>query len=492
MARHIFEIEFAGIRQSKSVNITAAKVESIEILDIGEEVTDGTSNEKTEIFHGKEYKLRVNKYVNDKPPKDLNTIKWYYSYVDKSGELVKTTLKETGEEICFKPEAEDMCNLTIQIYAYAVGQKEEAVECEVFVVSFPLCIDMFKIPGLKPEGTDMADDLRYGTGENIAKKAYPDSLVDTLTKDYILDQSSINNEFSNKTTNHNKPLYTKDEAYSIEFKGIPWYLTLQELISDNTPGEEIKAFNEKYTDAQLFKKFRWGVTALMSQGKLETNIEQMISKFEENEGGVYSSPLLTNNLKNHEATNTYCKEVEDYMAEKLKLSKGKLEELFENEIDFVTTDGLNKRYDKGKTTTRINRNSGTGKEIFFMRPQYNSASDLVEGQRIALNDIWATNVEITDYRCEGEDYTIKYDVTLWDHFGLDLPDLEKYFNVFKDARMIFASWFTLQHLRGYKPFITHVKFSKEFTGKLSEGKYERNIKNDRQSRINRSGIRTRG
>ena len=63
---------------------------------------------------------------------------------------------------------------------------------------------------------------------------------------------------------------------------------------------------------------------------------------------------------------------------------------------------------------------------------------------------------------------------MWDHFGLDLPDMEKYFNLIGKARAIFASWFTLQHLRGYKPFITHIQFSKEFKGKLSEGKYERN------------------
>ena len=42
--------------------------------------------------------------------------------------------------------------------------------------------------------------------------------------------------------------------------------------------------------------------------------------------------------------------------------------------------------------------------------------------------------------------------------------------------MLFAAWFTLQHLRGYKPFITKMRFQKQFNGKLSEGKMER-VKN---------------
>jgi len=98
---------------------------------------------------------------------------------------------------------------------------------------------------------------------------------------------------------------------------------------------------------------------------------------------------------------------------------------------------------------------------------------LRNGQRIALNDIWATDVMLTACEIKGEEYTIKYDVTLWDHFGLDKPDLEKWFNIIGRARAIFAAWFTLQHLRGYKPFITKIQFTREFAGKFSEGKDER-------------------
>ncbi len=121
--------------------------------------------------------------------------------------------------------------------------------------------------------------------------------------------------------------------------------------------------------------------------------------------------------------------------------------------------------------------------IEYTSNQFNSGADLFEGQRIAINDIWATDVEITDYKIEGEEYTIKYNVILWDHFGLNKPDLEKWFNLIGRARAIFASWFTLQHLRGYKPFVTKIQFSREFSGVLSNGKYERVKQRNSNERI---------
>ena len=41
------------------------------------------------------------------------------------------------------------------------------------------------------------------------------------------------------------------------------------------------------------------------------------------------------------------------------------------------------------------------------------------------------------------------------------------------AKETFAVWFVLQHLRGYKPFITKMTFEKEFSGSIEKGKIER-------------------
>ncbi len=81
------------------------------------------------------------------------------------------------------------------------------------------------------------------------------------------------------------------------------------------------------------------------------------------------------------------------------------------------------------------------------------------------------------YSFQGDDYTAKYEVTLWDHFGLDYPDMEKMFNAFPSAKEVFICWFVLQHLRGYKPFITKITFTREFTGNINQEKAIRPVEN---------------
>ena len=65
------------------------------------------------------------------------------------------------------------------------------------------------------------------------------------------------------------------------------------------------------------------------------------------------------------------------------------------------------------------------------------------------------------------------DSTLWDHFGLDDDDMEKVFNIIPSVGETFVCWFILQHLRGYKPFVTKVTFEKAFKGNINEGREER-------------------
>ena len=55
----------------------------------------------------------------------------------------------------------------------------------------------------------------------------------------------------------------------------------------------------------------------------------------------------------------------------------------------------------------------------------------------------------------------KYQVILWDHFGLDKPDLERFYSYGAG----FRAWFILQHRYGYRPFLTKIVFEKEFTSK---------------------------
>ena len=45
-----------------------------------------------------------------------------------------------------------------------------------------------------------------------------------------------------------------------------------------------------------------------------------------------------------------------------------------------------------------------------------------------------------------------------DHFGLDSLDMEKFYSYGSG----FRAWFVLQHLFGYKPFLTKIQFEKQF------------------------------
>ena len=86
--------------------------------------------------------------------------------------------------------------------------------------------------------------------------------------------------------------------------------------------------------------------------------------------------------------------------------------------------------------------------------------NVLRGETIALNDIWATEIIMTELKINGNAYTAKCEITLWDHFGLDKPDMQKFYSY--DAG--FRAWYVLQHLWGYKTFLTKIKFYKTFKG----------------------------
>ena len=89
---------------------------------------------------------------------------------------------------------------------------------------------------------------------------------------------------------------------------------------------------------------------------------------------------------------------------------------------------------------------------------------------ICINDTWAYEIFITNFTWNSElDYTLSYKVVLYDHFGLDMPDLrvDLYY-----ALAGFRAWFVLQHLRSFQPFITRVEFEKTLKGNIRIGEAE--------------------
>jgi hypothetical protein len=210
-----------------------------------------------------------------------------------------------------------------------------------------------------------------------------------------------------------------------------------------------------------------------ASGELQGNIKRMIAKFKRNEGGVYEDKVLTKYVSDNPNTKEYCSHVEEYIAEKLKQNPTDLEKIEDKKIYFNNDN--QKRRDNGKVTDKKDKG---GNIIPFSKPiySYDNLSNVTGGLTIALNDIWAAEVMLTELHFDKDNYKGKYQVTLWDHFGLDLPDMEKVFNLIPSVGETFLTWFILQHLRGYKPFITKMTFEREFSGNIKEGKIARENK----------------
>ncbi len=99
------------------------------------------------------------------------------------------------------------------------------------------------------------------------------------------------------------------------------------------------------------------------------------------------------------------------------------------------------------------------------RPNYSSLADTFNGLMICVHDTWGYFVELTNYYSNGRTYQGTVHFTVYDHFGLDAPDIEKY--GFIEG---FNAWFVLQHYTGcngaYTPFITLIAFDMPISGTI--------------------------
>ncbi len=385
-----------------------------------------------------------------------------------------------------------------------------------YLVVGTLVIDRYKMPGLNGNGTDIADDLTYGTGSPQNKTIYNTGQVPIYLKEYIeggFDETK-HALFTNKANLPavepvlKKPTEESEQDLA-QAESNRFSLIIEETRGKidntyvNTPQPKEIYLRAEYAAQQATKNLKakytrkeiealgylmdyitakvpewslWTDFKLMEEsmvwGELNTVLDQMIAKFKSNTGGIFESTPLTKSVKNNPSTQRYCMYVENYIAEKIKQetlqSIAKVEDKapdFENQID----DRIDKDKIKGNDIT-----NDKGVLVSFTRPSFNykSNNNLLEGRTLALNDIWATEVILKDLKNKGENYTAKYQVTLWDNFGLDIPDMQKFF--YYGAG--FRAWFVLQHLYGYKPFVTKMTFEKEFEGNINEGREERRAK----------------
>jgi len=183
-----------------------------------------------------------------------------------------------------------------------------------------------------------------------------------------------------------------------------------------------------------------------SVGALEKVAVAMIDHFKQSKGTDFSHPTLTSNVLKHHSTTTFCNWLEDDMKKKLKsnsLSDHPLDKGPYNPI-FLLDDKLIKY------------------KVLSNKPQYESVKDtFLGGLQFCMGDTWAYKVQITGFdRSYNNKCTVQYKVLLYDHFGLNIADIQKP-QIYLGAG--FRAWFVLQHIHNYRPFVTVVEFDKKFT-----------------------------
>jgi hypothetical protein len=223
----------------------------------------------------------------------------------------------------------------------------------------------------------------------------------------------------------------------------------------------------KRSDADLFKLFR-NLVEWTSQGNLEKQNLQLVNRMYQHDSSPYSNQILTNAVFEHESTKKWIDDVVKAFKKALSGNEGNL---------------------SGKSFSKIYQEMGNP----IKRPSFSSKSDRINGLTIALNDTWGYRVTITAYsynpqtkECQA---TLRY--RIFDHFGLDVNDIESYGSKTKIKEKVgplgsvleslttphndkgplsfgmspveaieeevadgFCAWFILQHLKGYRPFVT--------------------------------------
>ncbi len=186
-----------------------------------------------------------------------------------------------------------------------------------------------------------------------------------------------------------------------------------------------------------FFSLRAMANGIFSTGDLQHNIQKMIDHFESSKGTDYSSDELNKAVRTHARYVEFKKDVDSHLHAGLQLHKGDLSQF------------------------SLNREMSITSPLLF-----NTSSDKIHGLTIAINDVWAWRVEILEYALQGKTYSGRYRVTMYDHFGLDEPDVDTS-KIYGNLEG-FRAWFILQHYTrfAYKPFITKIPLEENFMGQL--------------------------
>lgn len=202
------------------------------------------------------------------------------------------------------------------------------------------------------------------------------------------------------------------------------------LCADKTP-EEVRRMHRlfglqlKASDKELFAD----MYMLASMGSLSGGGElltALIGHFKDSTGTPFSNAYMDQKLKEHPSFHTFVYQKDKGVLDNLK-------------------DRLKKVLGNIKRIQLLQKN-----EIISDRTKFNTLKDKLNGMTLAVDDTSAYEVYVDDYKLTAPNtFSCNLRIIVYDNYGLDAEDVAKYGTIAG-----FRAWYVLQHVRGYKPFLT--------------------------------------
>lgn len=189
----------------------------------------------------------------------------------------------------------------------------------------------------------------------------------------------------------------------------------------------------KEDDNALFDHMEGLATGHLSSGQMDGVNKRLVEHFKSNTGDMFMDNTLNEEAAKHQSTKNFMRDIA---------------------VSFQKEINENGFKDDGSFQLDI-----SGKPHFDRAPSLSDldGGDMLGGLKIAVNDVWTYSIRLVDYKEVNGRYTANIKLVLYDHYGLDTPDLTQGNGGYRtNFAAGFMAWYILQHGRGYKPFIVRM------------------------------------
>ena len=218
--------------------------------------------------------------------------------------------------------------------------------------------------------------------------------------------------------------------------------------------KQIDSYTGK-TDDKLFSIYQNDMDD-WATGELDDNLVKMISFFKTNTSTstTYEDARLTDAIAKHSSTTNFINSLSPLIGKALMEAQGDLSQL---EVSDDKTQFSRTEFESDPSILGIEGLQELNSLTY---------SDKFSGLGISVDGTQAYNIKVTEYELNGNTYSGELELEILDHFGLDSPDILKdYLRKHEE----FICWYILQHIKGYKPFITKILIKYSFKGSVDSG-----------------------